>query len=93
MKYRVDIDSADMAKNSLSDIIDGKDRRLINKVGAFSSLFQKENIIEGSAVTNAETQTVVKTFYYFIEKLGRSRPLAIRRKNRYGIINTTGQPA
>ncbi|MEJ2663735.1 MAG: AIR synthase related protein [Spirochaetia bacterium] len=40
MKYRVDIDSANKAKNSLSGIIDGKDNRLINKVGAFSSLFQ-----------------------------------------------------
>jgi phosphoribosylformylglycinamidine cyclo-ligase len=40
MKYRVDIDSANKAKSSLSDIIDGKDTRLINKVGAFSSLFE-----------------------------------------------------
>jgi hypothetical protein len=70
MKYRVDIDSANKAKNSLSGIIDGKDRRLINKVGAFSSLFQKENILDGSAVPNAVTHTVVKTFCYLIEKYG-----------------------
>ena len=39
MKYRVDIDSANKAKSSLSEIIDNKDSRVLNKVGAFSSLF------------------------------------------------------
>lgn len=39
MKYRVDIDTANKAKSSLAGIIDGKDARILNKVGAFSSLF------------------------------------------------------
>ena len=39
MKYRVDIDTANKAKASLSSVIDGKDTRVLNKVGAFSSLF------------------------------------------------------
>lgn len=40
MKYRVDIDSANSAKAEFGQFIDGKDPRLLNKVGAFSSLFQ-----------------------------------------------------
>jgi len=40
LKYRVDIDAANKAKAGLSGIIDGKDSRLLNKVGAFSSLFR-----------------------------------------------------
>lgn len=39
MKYRVDIDTANKAKSSLSRLIDGKDARVLNKVGAFASLF------------------------------------------------------
>ena len=39
MKYRVDIDSANKAKSALSEIIDNRDSRVLNKVGAFSSLF------------------------------------------------------
>src|SRR4030042_5627895 len=39
MKYRVDIDTANKTKSSLAGIIDGKDKRILNKVGAFSSLF------------------------------------------------------
>lgn len=39
MKYRVNIDTANKTKSSLSSIIDRKDNRLLNKVGAFSSLF------------------------------------------------------
>lgn len=40
MKYRVDIDLANATKAGFGTLIDGKDRRLLNKVGAFSSLFQ-----------------------------------------------------
>ncbi len=40
MKYRVDIDEANITKAGLSKIIDGKDSRLLNKVGAFASLFR-----------------------------------------------------
>lgn len=40
MKYRVNIDLANKTKRGLADIIDGQDNRLINKVGAFASLFQ-----------------------------------------------------
>lgn len=39
LKYRVDIDTANKAKAGLSAIIDGRDSRLLNKVGAFASLF------------------------------------------------------
>ncbi len=39
LKYRVDIDTANKAKSSLSSIIDGQDNRILNKVGAFASLF------------------------------------------------------
>ncbi|MEW6184623.1 MAG: phosphoribosylformylglycinamidine cyclo-ligase [Thermodesulfobacteriota bacterium] len=39
MKYRVDIATANKAKSDLSTFIDGKDNRLLNKVGAFASLF------------------------------------------------------
>jgi phosphoribosylformylglycinamidine cyclo-ligase len=39
MKYRVDIDVANDTKAGLSSVIDGKDARVLNKVGAFSSLF------------------------------------------------------
>jgi hypothetical protein len=44
MKYRVDIDSANKAKNSLSDIIDGKDKRLMNKVGLFPHYFKRRTL-------------------------------------------------
>src|SRR3954447_9791009 len=39
MKYRVDIDVADDTKAGLSSVIDGKDTRVLNRVGAFASLF------------------------------------------------------
>ena len=39
MKYRVDVDLANKTKAQLSEVIDGKDARLLNTVGAFSSLF------------------------------------------------------
>lgn len=40
MKYRVDIDKANETKSGFSNIIDGKDDRLLNRVGAFASLFK-----------------------------------------------------
>jgi phosphoribosylformylglycinamidine cyclo-ligase len=40
MKYRVNIDEANETKSGLSRIIDGKDYRLLNRVGAFASLFR-----------------------------------------------------
>ncbi|HEX5049315.1 MAG TPA: phosphoribosylformylglycinamidine cyclo-ligase [Gammaproteobacteria bacterium] len=39
MKYRVDIDVANDTKAGLSSVIDGKDGRVLNRVGAFASLF------------------------------------------------------
>lgn len=39
MKYRVDIDLANTTKAGFSSIIDQRDPRLLNRVGAFSSLF------------------------------------------------------
>lgn len=40
MKYRVNIDEANETKSGFSKIIDGKDDRLLNRVGAFASLFK-----------------------------------------------------
>jgi phosphoribosylformylglycinamidine cyclo-ligase len=40
MKYRVDIDVANDTKAGLSAVIDGKDSRVLNRVGAFASLFE-----------------------------------------------------
>ena len=40
MKYRVNINEANETKAGFSDIIDGKDKRLLNRVGAFASLFK-----------------------------------------------------
>ena len=40
MKYRVNIDEANETKSGFSKIIDGKDVRLKNHVGAFASLFK-----------------------------------------------------
>ncbi len=40
MKYRVDIDVANDTKAGLGVFIDGKDPRVLNRVGAFASLFQ-----------------------------------------------------
>ena len=40
MKYRVDIDVANDTKAGLSAVIDGKDSRVLNRVGAFASVFQ-----------------------------------------------------
>jgi phosphoribosylformylglycinamidine cyclo-ligase len=40
MKYRVDIDVANDTKAGLSAVIDGKDPRVLNRVGAFASVFQ-----------------------------------------------------
>lgn len=40
MKYRVNIDKANETKSGFSKIIDGKDDRLRNRVGAFASLFK-----------------------------------------------------
>ena len=40
MKYRVNINAANEAKSGLSQIIDGKDSRILNRVGAFASLFR-----------------------------------------------------
>ena len=40
MKYRVNIDEANETKTGFSNIIDGKDDRLKNRVGAFASLFK-----------------------------------------------------
>ena len=39
MKYRVDIDLANDTKRGLSAVIDGKDARVLNRVGAFAALF------------------------------------------------------
>jgi len=39
MKYRVNIDNANTVKSDLSHILDEKDKRVLNKVGAFASLF------------------------------------------------------
>jgi len=40
MKYRVNIDEANETKSGFSKLIDGRDERLINRVGAFASLFK-----------------------------------------------------
>jgi phosphoribosylformylglycinamidine cyclo-ligase len=40
MKYRVDIDVANDTKAGLGAVIDGKDSRVLNRVGAFASLFK-----------------------------------------------------
>ena len=40
MKYRVNIDEANETKTGFSKIIDGRDHRLVNRVGAFASLFK-----------------------------------------------------
>ena len=40
MKYRVNIDEANEAKAGFTNIIDGRDKRLLNRVGAFASLFK-----------------------------------------------------
>ena len=40
MEYRVNIDEANETKSGFSKIIDGKDSRLLNRVGAFASLFK-----------------------------------------------------
>lgn len=40
MKYRVNINEANETKSGFSKIIDGKDERLLNRVGAFASLFK-----------------------------------------------------
>jgi hypothetical protein len=39
MKYRVNIDSANATKAGFGKLIDGKDARRLNRVGAFASLF------------------------------------------------------
>jgi phosphoribosylformylglycinamidine cyclo-ligase len=39
MEYRVNIDLANTTKAELASLIDGKDERILNRVGAFSSLF------------------------------------------------------
>jgi phosphoribosylformylglycinamidine cyclo-ligase len=39
MEYRVNIDLANATKAELASVIDGKDDRVLNRVGAFSSLF------------------------------------------------------
>lgn len=39
MKYRVDIDIANSTKAGFGEFIDGKDLRVLNRVGGFSSLF------------------------------------------------------
>lgn len=39
MEYRVNISLANTTKAGLSNVIDGKDSRVLNRVGAFSSLF------------------------------------------------------
>jgi phosphoribosylformylglycinamidine cyclo-ligase len=39
MKYRVNIDLANSTKAGLADLIDNRDNRVLNRVGAFSSLF------------------------------------------------------
>ena len=48
MKYRVNVDLANQTKAEFSELIDGKDARLINTVGAFSSLF----LLDLSTYTN-----------------------------------------
>ncbi len=48
MKYRVNVDLANKTKTEFSEIIDGKDARLLNTVGAFSSLF----LLDLSTYTN-----------------------------------------
>ncbi len=40
MKYRVNIDLANATKAGLGKVLDGKDDRVLNRVGAFSSLFR-----------------------------------------------------
>jgi phosphoribosylformylglycinamidine cyclo-ligase len=40
MEYRVNIDEANETKSGFSKIIDGKDERLKNRIGAFASLFK-----------------------------------------------------
>lgn len=40
MEYRVNIDKANETKVGLSQIIDGNDKRLLSRVGAFASLFR-----------------------------------------------------
>ncbi len=40
MEYRVNIDEANETKSGFSKFIDGKDNRLVNRVGAFASLFK-----------------------------------------------------
>lgn len=40
MKYRVNVNLADQTKAEFSGMIDGRDARLLNRVGAFASLFQ-----------------------------------------------------
>jgi phosphoribosylformylglycinamidine cyclo-ligase len=40
MKYRVDIDVANDTKAGLGAVLDGKDPRVLNRVGAFASLFR-----------------------------------------------------
>ena len=40
MEYRVNIDEANETKSGFSKIIDGTDDRLLNRVGAFASLFK-----------------------------------------------------
>ncbi|MCP5144245.1 MAG: phosphoribosylformylglycinamidine cyclo-ligase [Gammaproteobacteria bacterium] len=39
MEYRVNIDVANQTKAGLSNVLDGRDPRVLNKVGAFASLF------------------------------------------------------
>jgi phosphoribosylformylglycinamidine cyclo-ligase len=39
MEYRVNIDLANSTKKELASVIDGRDNRVLNRVGAFSSLF------------------------------------------------------
>ncbi len=48
MKYRVNVDLANQTKAEFSEVIDGKDVRLLNTVGAFSSLF----LLDLSTYTN-----------------------------------------
>ena len=48
MKYRVDVDLANQTKSEFAEVIDGKDARLLNTVGAFSSLF----LLDLSTYTN-----------------------------------------
>lgn len=39
MKYRVDIDLANTTKAGFGKLLDGRDERLLNRIGAFASLF------------------------------------------------------